>query len=286
MAFRLILLAAAVVCGVVGPAPVPAAAQDKAVATVNGRQITEAELKYAESEIGSDLGSLPEATKRRVLVEYLIENHLFADAADGQKLGQGAGFDQRMAYWRRRALRDTFFDTSVRASVSEADARRLYDAQVGQAKGEEEIRASHILVESQDRAKEVFERIAHGADFGQMARQYSKDPGTKDMGGSLGYFGRGQMVPQFETAAFKLKKGEVSEPVQSQFGWHLIRLDDRRQKSAPPFDEVKARIIASMMHQKAQEIAADLRGKARVEYLDPEMKAMVEAEKQRGPAKR
>lgn len=260
--------------------------QDKVVATVNGRGITEAEMRYAEAEIGSDLGSLPEATKRRVLVEYLIENHLFADAADGQKLGQGAGFDQRMAYWRRRALRDTYFDTTVRNAVTDAEARRFYDSQVGGAKGEEEIRASHILVESQDKAKEVFERIAHGADFGQMARQYSRDPGSKESGGSLGYFGRGQMVPQFEAAAFKLKKGEVSEPVQSQFGWHLIRLDDRRQKAVPPFDEVKARIIAQLMHQKAQETAADLRNKAKVDYVDPELKAMVEAEKQRGPTRR
>lgn len=287
MKSRLVLLTAAAVCGALTFAPVVVLAQEKVVATVNGRSITEAELKLADAEIGSDLGTLPEATKRRVLVEYLIENHLFADAADGQKLGQGANFDQRMAYWRRRALRDTYFDTTVRKSVTEADAKRLYDAEFGQAKGQEEVRASHILVKSREKAVEIFERIAHGADFTQMARQFSEDPGSKEMGGSLGYFGRGQMVPQFEATAFKLKKGEVSEPVQSQFGWHLIRLDDRRVKSAPPFEEVKERIIASMMHQKAQSIGAELRNKAKVDYVDPEMKAMVEAEKQqRAPGKR
>lgn len=267
-------------------APLAAFAQDAVVATVNGRGITEAELRFAEAEIGGDLGTIPPATKRRVLIEYLIESQLFAEAADGAKLGQGAGFDQRMAYWRRRAMRDTFFDSKVRDSVSEAEARQLYEQQIGGAGAKEEIRAAHILVETEEKAKEVFEKIAYGADFAQMARQFSRDPGTKDMGGNLGYFVRGQMVPQFEAAAFKLTKGEVSFPVQTQFGWHLIRVEDKRQRSAPPFEEVKAEIMASLVHQKAQLIAGELRGKARVEYVDPEIKAQVEAERRAAPQKR
>ncbi|MEQ1614005.1 MAG: hypothetical protein ABL904_14765, partial [Hyphomicrobiaceae bacterium] len=124
-------------------AATPAAmAQDKVVAKVNGKNLTESDLKYAEAEIGADIGNLPETTRRRVLIEYLIENQLFADAAETQKLATGAAFDERLQYWRRRALRETFFDASVKASISDDEAKKLYDAQVAQmakTKPEEEV---------------------------------------------------------------------------------------------------------------------------------------------------
>ena len=276
---RLGILAALLACGYAFTPLHAAAAEDQVVATVNGKTITEADVKLAEAEIGSDLGSLPEATKRRVLVEYLIENQLFAEAAEGDKLGSTPEFDGRMQYWRRRALRDTYFEKSVKESVTEADAKRLYDQQVKLLKPEEEVKARHILVDSEDKAKEIAEKIAHGADFGEMAKQHSKDPGTKEDGGSLGYFSRGQMVPQFEEAAFKLEKGDVSDPVQTQFGWHLIQVEDRRERQPPSFEAIKDRLIVSMMHRKAQEIATQLRGSASIEYVDPEIKEQVEREK-------
>ena len=262
-------------------------AQDKVVAKVNGKNLTESDLKYAEAEIGNDIGNLPEATRRRVLIEYLIENQLFADAAETQKLGSGAAFDERLQYWRRRALRETFFDTSVKSSVSEAEARKLYDgqvAQLSQTKPEEEVKASHILVKEEARAKEIAAKLTAGDDkaFAEAAKANSLDPGSKEEGGSLGYFGKGQMVPQFEEAAFKLKKGEVSAPVQTQFGWHIIKVDDIRAKPAPKipeFAEVKDRIMASLMHKRAQETLDGLRAKAQLEYVDPDVKKQVEAEK-------
>jgi peptidyl-prolyl cis-trans isomerase C len=264
-----------------------AVAQEKVVAKVNGKTLTESDLKYAEAEIGSDIGNLPEATRRRVLIEYLIENQLFADAAEAQKLGTGTAFDERLQYWRRRALRETYFDTSVKSLVSEAEARGLYDAQVAQlaqTKPVEEIKASHILVKEEAEAKAIAAKLVAGDDkaFADAAKASSLDPGSKEEGGSLGYFGQGQMVPQFEEAAFKLKKGEISAPIQTQFGWHIIKLDDRRAKPAPKvpeFAEVKDRIVASLMHKKAQETLDGLRGKATLEYIDPEVKKQVEAEK-------
>ena len=185
-----------------------------------------------------------------------------------------------MQYWRRRALRDAYFDTSVRDAINDADAKKFYDSQVGGMKPEEEVRARHILVESKEQgARDLFEKLAHGSDFAQLAKEHSKDPGSKDQGGELGFFARGQMVPQFEEAAFKLKKGEVGEPFQSQFGWHIVRVDERRQRAAPPFEAVKDRVVAAMIHKKAQQIAGDLRGKAQIEYIDPEIKSSVESER-------
>ena len=267
----------------------PANAQDKTggdtvLAKVNGRSITEADLRLAEAEIGNDLGSMPADQRRRVLVEYLIGNHLFAEAAETEKLGSGAAFDERMKYWQRRALRDAYFDRSVKGSVTEAEARRLYDAQLAAAKPQEEARARHILVETEAKAKDIFEKIAHGEDFARMAKEFSNDTGSKEEGGDLGYFSRGQMVPQFEEAAFKLKPGEMSQPVQSQFGWHIIKLEDKRQRGAPPFDSIKERIINSLVHRKAQELTQSLREKAKLEFMDPMLKAEAEKENQIRPA--
>jgi peptidyl-prolyl cis-trans isomerase C len=248
--------------------------------------ITETDLKFADAEIGGDLGNLPEATKRRVLIEFLIENQLFADAAEGEKLGSGPTFDQRLQYWKRRALRDTFFDKSIKGGVAEAEAKKLYDTQIAAIKPEEELKARHILVESEDKAKEIAAKVTKGDDklFAEQAKAFSKDPGTKDEGGDLGYFGRGQMVPQFEDVAFKLDKGDVSLPVKTQFGWHLIKLEDKRQRQAPDFDAVKDRITAALVHQKAQETIDGMRKTAKIEYVDAELKAQVEADRKQAPA--
>lgn len=255
-----------------------AVAQEQVVARVNGKSITESDMRLADAEIGNELGSLPPEQRRRVLLEYLIENQLFAEAAEGEKLASGTQFDERMQYWRRRALRDSYFERSVKGTVDDREARKLYDQQVSGIKPEEEVRARHILVENEDKAREVYQKIAHGEDFAKMARDHSKDPGSKDDGGDLGYFAQGQMVPEFETAAFKLKKGDVSMPVQTKFGWHLIKIEDRRARGAPPFEQVKERILASLVHKRAQEIAAGLRDKAKLEYVDAEIKKQVDGE--------
>ncbi|MET0192375.1 MAG: peptidylprolyl isomerase [Hyphomicrobiaceae bacterium] len=249
---------------------VAAGAQETVVAKVNGKTITEADMRLAEAELGSDLGSLPDVTKRRVLAEFLIENQLFADAAEAQKLAAGPDYNDRIQYWRRRSLRDLYFDKTVKDSVSDAEAKKFYDDQVGSAKPEE-VRARHILVESKEKARELFEKVAYGTDFAELAKQNSKDPGSKDQGGDLGYFSKGQMVPQFEEAAFKLQKGEVSQPFETQFGWHILKVDDKRTGQAVPFDTVKERIVGAIIHQKAQQIAGDLRAKAKIEYIDPNM---------------
>ncbi len=251
-------------------------AQDKVMATVDGRTITEAELKFAEFEIGGDLGNLPPETRRRVLVEYLIENQLFADAAEKAQLGSGKSFEDRLAYWRRRAMRDAYFDKAVKGEIGEGLAKTFYEDQIKGMKPEEEVQARHILVDTEEKAKDIADKLTKGGDFAVLAKENSKDPGSKDDGGMLGFFGRGQMVPQFEEAVFRLKKGEVSPPVKSQFGFHIIKLEDRRDKKLPSFDEVKDRILNSMIQQKAQEVANGLRTKAQIVYVDPEIKKLVE----------
>ncbi len=210
------------------------------------------------------------------LLEFLIDNQLFAEAAEAEKLGEGPAFEQRLTYLKRRALRELYFEKIIKTSVSDADARKLYDEQVAKLKPEEEVSARHILVDTEDKAKELKEKIKGGGDFAALAKENSKDPGSKYDGGNLGYFGHGQMVPQFEEVVFKLQKGEVSDPVKTDFGWHLIKIEDRRMKQPPAFDIVKDRIVQSQLLQKAQQSAIMLRSKAKIELVDPAMKASIE----------
>jgi peptidyl-prolyl cis-trans isomerase C len=210
------------------------------------------------------------------LLEFLIDNQLFAEAAESEKLAQGPEFETRLNYLKRRALREIYFEKIIKGGVTDADARKIYDEQVKLLKPEEEIQARHILVETEDKAKELKEKISGGGDFTALAKENSKDPGSKDDGGNLGYFGKGQMVPPFEEAAFKLAKGEVSDPVKTQFGWHLIKVEDRRTRQPPAFDIVKDRIVQSLLLQKAQQSATSLRANAKIEYVDPDVKKAIE----------
>lgn len=253
-----------------------AAAPDKVIATIDGKPITEGDLAVAESEIGGDMGTMPPAQKRASLLEFLIDNQLFAEAAEKEKLDQGPDFQTRLAYLKRRALREIYFEKVIKAGVADADARKIYDEQVKLLKPEEEVSARHILVETEAEAKALKEKIDKGADFAQLAKENSKDPGSKDDGGNLGYFGHGQMVPQFEDVVFKLKKGEVSDPVKTQFGWHLVKLEDRRVKQPPAFEIVKDRIIQSLLLRKAQQTAVSLRSNAKIEVVDPDIKKTVD----------
>ncbi len=274
--FAPIALAFALAGSVSVPFITSAAAQDKVVATINGKNITDADLAVADSEIGQDMGTIPPDQKRMSLLEFLIDNQLFADAAEGDKLGEGPAFESRVNYLKRRALRELYFEKVIKASVSDDDAKKLYDDQVKLLKPEEEVQARHILVESEDKAKELAEKIKGGSKFEDLAKENSKDPGSKDDGGNLGYFGHGQMVPQFEEVVFKMQKGDVSAPVQTQFGWHLIKVEDKRVKAPPAFDVVKDRILQSLLLQKASKAAVDLRTKAKIEYVDADIKKAID----------
>jgi peptidyl-prolyl cis-trans isomerase C len=279
-----VLLAAAVVAAIsAGGFLRFAAAEDKpgdtVVATVNGQPITESDLRFAENELGGEIANLPPEVKRRALAEYLIDNELFAKAAEEAKIAATPEYEQQMRYLKRRVLRELYFDKTLKGKIGEDEAKKIYTEKIAQLKPEEEIEARHILVDSEDKAKELHAKIVAGADFAQLAKENSTDTGSKDQGGVLGYFGHGQMVPEFEAAAFKLEKGQVSEPVHTNFGWHIIKVDDRRKKEPPSFAAVKDTILNSLVVRKAQDTATELRSKAQVEYVDAGIKKQVEEQK-------
>jgi peptidyl-prolyl cis-trans isomerase C len=253
------------------------------VAKVNGQAVTEADMRYAENELGGELANLPPEVKRRALAEYLIDNSLFAEAAEAAKLSATPEFEQQMGYLKRRVLRELYFNKTLKDTIKDDEAKKIYDERVAKLKPEEEISASHILVDTEDKAKELKAKLAAGGDFAQLAKENSTDTGSKEQGGALGYFGRGQMVPEFEGAAFKLEKGQISDPVHTNFGWHIIRVDDKRKKEPPSFAAVKDTIMNSLIVRKAQDAATEMRGKAQIEYVDADIKKQVEEQKSKKP---
>ena len=281
---RRALLAAAVVATIAaGGILRVASAEDKpatvVVAKVNGQAVTEADMRYAENELGGELANLPPEVKRRALAEYLIDNSLFADAAEAAKLSATPEYEQQMGYLKRRVLRELYFNKTLKDTIKDDDAKKVYEERVAKLKPEEEVSASHILVDTEDKAKELHAKLAAGADFAQLAKENSTDAGSKDQGGSLGYFGHGQMVPEFEAAAFKLEKGQISDPVHTNFGWHIIKVDDKRKKEPPSYAAVKDTIMNSLIVRKAQDAATEMRGKAQIEYVDADIKKQVEDQK-------
>jgi peptidyl-prolyl cis-trans isomerase C len=144
---------------------------------------------------------------------------------------------------------------------------QTYDEAVRSLAGQEEVRARHILVEGEDEAKAILEQLKGGADFATLAKEKSKDPGAAE-GGDLGYFTKDQMVPEFADVAFKMYPGQLSNPVKTQFGWHVIKVEDRRTKQPPEFDKVKDQIEAFLTRKAQTDFITKLRQNAKIERLD------------------
>jgi peptidyl-prolyl cis-trans isomerase C len=154
-----------------------------------------------------------------------------------------------------------------RTAMTDEALHKVYDEAVKQMPGEQEVHARHILVPTEDEAKAIEAELKKGADFATLAKQKSKDPGAAE-GGDLGYFTKDQMVPEFADAAFKLDKGQISDPVKSQFGWHVIKVEDKRTKPTPTYDEVKGQIENYVAHRAQAELVEKLRSAANIEHLD------------------
>ena len=241
---------------------------DKVVARVDGIAITEREIGLATEDLGERLAQLPDERKRDEVINYLVDLKLGAKAAVAAKTADAPDFAARLAYFREKVLLDQYLTTEAKKAATPEAAKKLYDETTKAMAPEEEVNARHILVEEEAQAKAVAERLKKGEDFAKVAAELSKDPGSGKEGGSLGWFTKDRMVPEFADVAFKLTKGQVSDPVKSQFGWHVIKLEDKRSKPLPDFAAVKPQIDQYLERKAQQDIIVALREKAKVERLD------------------
>ncbi|MGL4729924.1 MAG: peptidylprolyl isomerase [Bosea sp. (in: a-proteobacteria)] len=251
----------------------PAIAQapaDKVLARVDGQAITQGDVDVAVEDLGERLPrGMNEDQRRAYVVDFLVDLRIGAKAADAAKLADAPDFARRLTYFRQKLLMDDFLMREAKKSVSEEAARKLYDESIKQMPREPEVRARHILVEKEEDAKKALERVKGGKeDFAKVAAELSSDPGSKTDGGELGWFSKDRMVQTFAEAAFKLDVGQISEPVKTQFGWHIIKLEEKRMKEAPAFEQVKPEIDKYLMRQGQEKVILGLREKAKIERLD------------------
>ena len=242
-------------------------AADPVVARVNGVDIRQSDIAMAEDDLGPELQQAPPPIKREQVIAYLSDVIIVSQAADAKKLADSPEFKQRLAFLRNKLLMGAQLQAEGKAALTDEALHKIYDENVKPMAAEEEVRARHILVESEDEAKAIVEEIKKGGDFATLAKEKSKDPGASD-GGDLGYFTKEQMVPEFSEVAFKMFPGQVSNPVKSQFGWHIIKLEDKRQRPVPEFDKIKPQIEAFVARKAQTEFVTKLRQSAKVERLD------------------
>ena len=259
----------------------PAAAQedapkeDKVIATVNGHEIRVSEVQMATDDIMGQLPDLPPKLRYPFVVEYLIERHLLAQLAVKEGIADTEEYKRRLALYQAKALRDAYFFQKIRPQVTEEEIRKIYEEESVKLQQTERVRARHILVGTEQEAKDILGRLAKGEKFEDLAKQFSLD-GSKEYGGDLGYFTQPEMVPEFSKAAFALKVGETSQPTKTDFGWHIIRLEDKKQGAAQPYDQVKSAIRNVLLRRKVGETMEKVRAASKVDILDEDLKKYAE----------
>jgi peptidyl-prolyl cis-trans isomerase C len=240
---------------------------DPVVARANGVNIHESDLALAEEEIGNNIPNIPPEQKRDYLINYVTDVVVLSQAAGKQGLADRPDVKRRLDFDHNRLLMESLLQETGRAALSDEAEHKVYDEAVKQTSNEEEVHARHILVPTEEEAKAILAQLKGGADFATLAKEKSKDPGGAD-GGDLGYFTKEQMVPEFAAVAFKLDKGQLSDPVKTQFGWHIIKVEDKRIKPTPPFEQVKGQLENYVAHRAQAALVEKLRASANVERLD------------------
>ncbi|WP_269931152.1 peptidylprolyl isomerase [Aminobacter sp. HY435] len=260
-------------------APAAAAVDPNAVvATVNGQPVTEADIALAEKDLGAQFGRLPPEQRRAAALSSIIEIRLMAAKATEQGLDKDAEFQRQMAFLSQRALHGEMVDKEVAGKITDDEIRARYDKEIAATPPVNEVHARHILVKTKEEADAIVKQLDGGADFQKLANEHTTDPSGKTSGGDLGYFGPGQMVPEFEKAAMALDVGAYTkEPVQSQFGWHIIKLEDKRAQQPPAFDAVKDQVKSLLIREKYIELVKQVRDGAKVDITDPELKKAIDA---------
>ena len=242
----------------------PANAADNVVAKVNGKPIKQSLFDFIVKD-ATDHGQKVDDAVKEVILSKLISSELVLQEAQRGGLDKKPDFIAREELMRRELLVNTYIQDYMKSHpVSEADTNAAYEKFKIEL-GDKEYSARHILVSSETEAKEIITQLNKGSDFAKLAKEKSKDPGSKEKGGDLGWFSLAGMVKPFSDGVSKLNKGGLStEPVQTQFGWHIIKLEDVREMKAPPYEKVKESLQKQLSQRQLEKMLTELRAKANV----------------------
>lgn len=270
------LFAGALVLTLAATAPLAAQdAKDPVVATVNDTPITQSDLAVAEEEAGQ-LPPMSDSAKKDYLVQFMADAILITKAAEDKKLADDAAFKRKLEFARQKLLMESLLNQVAKDASTDAAMRAVYDDAVTKIPAEEEVKAAHILIRAtagddkaskaaEDKIKAVIARLNKGEDFAKVAGEVTEDPSGKANGGDLGYFTKDQMVPEFANVAFSLEKGKISAPVKTQFGWHVLKVEDKRTKPKPSFEDVKPQVEQFVARKAQAEFVTKLRADAKIE---------------------
>jgi peptidyl-prolyl cis-trans isomerase C len=277
----LMALAPAAVLAQDAPAAAPEITPDTVVATVGGESITEADIAFAAEDLQQELNQMPPADRKAFLVTVLIDMKVMAKAARDASMNQTDIFKRRLQYLEERALRRAYFTERIAAGVNEQTIQAAYDAFVASFQAVEEVHAKHILVATKEDAEAIKAELATGKAFEVLAMEKSTDPSAKQNGGDLGFFQRGQMVGPFEEAAFAMTEpGQLSEPVETQFGWHVIRFEEKRMSQPPTLEQMAPQLQQQVMFQAFEDTVGTLKKDITIDIPDAELAAGVARQSQ------
>ncbi len=235
---------------------------DTVLARVNGSEIKKSDVMRELASLPPQLQQIPVDQIYPKLLERMVDSRLLLAEAKKQKLDQSDDFKQREARSDERILTDMVLRAKVKSMITDDKVKAKYDS-IDKSKIEEEVKAAHILVKTEAEAKDIIAQLAKGGDFAKLAAEKSADKGSAAQGGELGYFTKSKMVPEFAKAAFAMKVGETSKtPVKTDFGYHVIKVEDRRKIT---MEELKPAIENMMADEMANQYIEGLRKDAKIE---------------------
>jgi peptidyl-prolyl cis-trans isomerase C len=259
-------------------APAPAAAAkppanpNPVIATVNGEEIRLADVRQAAQGLPDDMRNYPPQMLFPMVVNQLIDQKALVAEARAEKLPDDPRVQELMRQAENTALQNALLSRVVGPQITDDKLHAAYDAQYATQKGEEEVHARHILVPTEAQARDVIRQLKHGADFATLAKKVSTDKASAGAnGGDLGWFKKGDMLPDFSKAAFGMKKGEVStDPVHTTYGWHVIQVLDTRVAPPPAFDTVKDQIRQGLIQAAVRAEVKQAMGRVTVVHYNPD----------------
>jgi len=241
------------------------------VAKVGNDVITEADLSFAAEDLAEDLARVPQSEHRGFLISVMIDMKIMAQAARKVQMDKSEIYAARLSYLEDRALRRAYFTNEIGVQITPELVKKSYDDFVEKFEPQKEVRARHILVSSEEDIKKIKTEIENGKLFEMAAMEYSSDTRSAKEGGDLGYFRHKDMTETFEKIAFALEIGQVSEPFESPFGWHIIKVEDNRMTSPPTFEQVQGQLAQQQLIVKFNETIIALKNDVKIEITDSEI---------------
>ena len=239
------------------PAPTPASGADPVLARIAGEEIHLSDLTDAAAALPEELRGMPPTMLYPMLLDQLVDRRAIVIAARRQGLGNDPAVQKQVARATDTALQNALLTREVGPTLTDEAIQARYDRDYANKPGEEEVHAAHILVADEARAKDIIASLKAGKDFNEIAREASTDPSAKTNGGDLGFFKKSDMLPEFADAAFALKPNEITQaPVQTRFGWHVIKLLERRTAPAPALDQVRDDIRQAIIQEGVTRVLA------------------------------